>query len=209
MYIMATDKWANPQKVWDERFSQADPVYGERPNTFLTTQASRFPPGAKLLVPGDGYGRNGIWLAQHGFDVHTVDLSAVGVERARQAAQAAGVQMLIEQADLSAWHWPLAHFDGVFAIFVHLPPQVRSQIHASMLRAVKPGGLVILEAFSAAQLQHTSGGPKQVDLLYTPEMLREDFVGAEIVELEAKETEIQEGHLHSGLAAVVQAIFRR
>lgn len=206
---MHTDKWANPQKMWDERFSQTEPVYGARPNAFLAAQSSRFHADAKLLVPGDGYGRNGIWLAQQGFAVHTVDLSPVGVARARITAQAAGVKMLIEQGDLSTWHWPLAQFDGVFAIFLHLPPEVRAPIHASMLRAVKPGGLVVLEAFSPAQLKHTSGGPKQVELLYTPEMLREDFAGAEVVQLEAKETEIQEGHMHSGSAAVVQGLFRR
>jgi SAM-dependent methyltransferase len=206
---MPTDKWANPQKMWDERFSQAEPVYGEHPNDFLAAQSSRFHPGAKLLVPGDGYGRNGIWLAQQRFDVHTVDLSPVGVERARQTAQAAGVKMLIEQGDLANWHWPLGQFDGVFAIFVHLLPDVRAQIHASMLRAVKPGGLVVLEAFSPTQLKYRSGGPKQVELLYTREMLREDFAGAEVMQLEEKETEIQEGPLHSGLAGVVQGIFRR
>jgi SAM-dependent methyltransferase len=206
---MHTDKWANPQKMWDERFSQEKPVYGERPNAFLAAQSSRFQPDAKLLVPGDGYGRNGIWLARQGLDVHTVDWSAVGIERARQTAQAAGVRMLIEQGDLSTWRWPLAQFDGVFAIFLHLAPEVRAPIHAAMLRAVKPGGLVVLEAFSPAQLKHTSGGPKQVELLYTVEMLREDFAGAEVVLLEEKETEIQEGHMHNGPAAVVQGIFRR
>jgi SAM-dependent methyltransferase len=204
-----TDKWANPQKMWDERFSQEKLVYGERPNAFLAEQSSRFQPDAKLLVPGDGYGRNGIWLAQQGFDVHTVDWSQVGVERARQTAQAAGVKMLIEQGDLATWRWPLAQFDAVFTIFLHLPPEVRAPIHASMLRAVKPGGLVVLQAFSPGQLKHTSGGPKQVELLYTPEMLREDFAGAEVLQLEAKETEIQEGHMHSGMASVVQGVFQR
>jgi SAM-dependent methyltransferase len=163
----------------------------------------------KLLVPGDGYGRNGIWLAKQGFQVHTVDLSQVGVERALQGAHAAGVDMTIEQADLTAWNWPIDHFDGAFSIFLHLPPDVRPKIHASMLRTVKPGGLIILEAFSPAQLQHASGGPKQVDLLYTAEALRHDFSSAEALLLEEKETQISEGPMHNGSASVVQAIFRK
>ena len=206
---MPADKWVNPQKMWDERFSQPEPVYGEAPNAFLAAQSSRFRPGMKVLVPGDGYGRNGIWLAKQGFRVHTVDLSSVGVERARRLAEATGVVMTIEQADLSIWNWPVEQFDGVFSIFLHLPPEVRTKVHASMLRALKPGGLIILENFSPAQLQHSSGGPKQVELLYTAEMLRQDFAPAIALELEEKETQVNEGHMHSGLAGVVQAVFRK
>jgi cyclopropane fatty-acyl-phospholipid synthase-like methyltransferase len=206
---MSPDKWANPQKMWDERFSQHEPVYGEAPNSFLAAQAARFQPGMELLAPADGYGRNGIWLAKQGFKVHTVDLSLVGVERARKSAQAAGVAMIIEQADLATWNWPVNHFDGVFAIFLHLPPPDRAKVHAFMLRAAKPGGLIILEAFSPAQLRHTSGGPKQVELLYTAEILRQDFFPAEPLLLEEIETHIAEGHMHSGHAAVVQALFRK
>lgn len=206
---MAEDKWANPQKMWDERFSQHQPVYGETPNAFLAEQSSRFQRGMKLLVPGDGYGRNGIWLAQQGFQVHTVDLSPVGVDRARKSAQAAGVSLAMEQADLSTWNWPVEEYDGVFSIFLHLPPEVRAKVHASMLRALKPGGLLILQNFSPAQLKYSSGGPKQVELLYSAAMLRQDFAPTVPLELEEKEIHINEGHMHSGLAAVVQAVLRK
>jgi len=207
--MMAHDKWANPQKMWDERFSQPEPVYGEEPNEFLASQSVRFDPGMKLLVPADGYGRNGIWLAKRGFQVHTVDLSPVGVARALRAAQDAGVMMTIECADLSTWNWPESQFDGALAIYLHLPGEVRKKAHAAMLRCVRQGGLVILEAFSTAQLRHSSGGPKQAELLYAAELLREDFSEAEVVELEEKEIHASEGPMHSGKAAVVRALFRR
>ena len=206
---MPNDKWANPQKMWDERFSQHELIYGEKPNAFLAEQSSRFSRGMKLLVPADGYGRNGIWLAKQGFNVHTVDLSPIGVERARKAALAAGANLPIEQADLTTWNWPAKQFDGVLAIFLHLAPSDRTKVHASMLRTAKPGGLIILEAFSPAQLQHNSGGPKQVELLYTAEMLRQDFASADPLLLEEKETHISEGYMHSGSAAVVRAVFRK
>ena len=206
---MAEDKWANPEKMWDERFSQSQPVYGDQPNAFLAAQTSRFQRGMKLLVPADGYGRNGIWLARQGFSVHTVDLSPVGVARARKTAEAVGLAMTIEQADLALWKWPEAEFDGVFAIFLHLPPDVRAKVHGAMLRSVKPGGLVIVEAFSTSQLKYSSGGPKRVELLYTAEMLRRDFAGTEAILLEEKEAQISEGTMHSGAAAVVDGVFRR
>jgi len=179
-----------------------------KPNAYLEAQTKRLQPGARVLVPGDGYGRNGIWLAKQGFRVHTVDLSPVGVERARKAAQAAGVQMTIEQADLAAWQWPVREFDAAAAIFVHLPPAVRHLVYTSMLRALKSGGLAIVQAFTPAQLQFSSGGPKQVEMLCTTELLREDFAGAEIFELEEKTVYLDEGHKHSGMGAVVQGVFR-
>jgi cyclopropane fatty-acyl-phospholipid synthase-like methyltransferase len=206
---MVSDKWADPQKMWDERFSQAEPVYGQAPNSYLQAQAFRLKPAMKVLVPADGYGRNGIWLAKQGLQVHTVDLSPVGVERAQNAARAAGVAMTIELADLLTWHWPVAEYDAVISIFLHLPPEQRAKIHAAMLNALKPGGLLILEAFSPAQLQHSSGGPKQVELLYSAGMLRRDFAPAEVVELDEKEVQMEEGHMHSGPAAVVHGVFRK
>jgi SAM-dependent methyltransferase len=206
---MANDKWANPQKMWDERFAEAEPVYGELPNAYLRAQSLRLPPACKILVPGDGYGRNGIWLANQGFQVSTVDLSPVGVARARQSAQAAGLKMSIEQADLSSWTWPVAEFDAVASIFLHLPPEVRPRIHAKLLGALKPGGLLIIEAFTPAQLRHSSGGPKQVELLCSAEILRKDFAAAEVLELQEVQVELDEGHMHRGPAAVVRGLFRK
>jgi len=206
---MADDKWANPQKMWDERFAQAEPVYGEQPNAYLRAQAHRFSPGCKILVPGDGYGRNGLWLARQGFQVSTVDLSPVGVERARKSAQAAGLAMTIEEADLAAWTWPVGKFDAVVSIFLHLPSDIRAQIHGKMLAALKPGGLLIIEAFTPAQLQHSSGGPKQLELLYTAELLRKDFTETEVLELQEVEVDLDEGRMHRGCAAVVHGVFRK
>jgi SAM-dependent methyltransferase len=206
---MSDDTWANPQKMWDERFAQAEPVYGEQPNSYLRAQAHRLTPGCEVLVPGDGYGRNGLWLARQGFRVTTVDLSHVGVERARKTAQAAGLVMSIQEADLATWTWPVSGFDAVASVFLHLPPELRPQIHAQMLGALKPGGLLIIEAFTPAQLQHSSGGPKQVELLYTAEILRKDFAEAEALELQEVELDLDEGRMHSGSAAVVHGVFRK
>jgi SAM-dependent methyltransferase len=206
---MAVDKWANPQKMWDERFAQADPIYGEQPNAYLRAQAPRFTPGCKILVPGDGYGRNGLWLAKQGFQVTTVDLSPVGVARARKSAQLASLTMTIEETDLATWSWPVSEFDAVASIFLHLPPDIRLQIHARMLGALKRDALLIIEAFTPAQLQHSSGGPKQLELLYTREILHKDFTGAEELELQEVEVDLDEGRMHRGRAAVVHGVFRK
>jgi SAM-dependent methyltransferase len=199
----------NPAAMWDQRYSQSEPVYGHQPNAYLRAQLPRLAPGCSVLVPGDGYGRNGLWLAEQGFRVHTVDLSPVGVERARNSARAAGLRLTVEQADLSTWGWPEKRFAAVASIFLHLFPNVRPTIHARMLHALLPGGLLILEAFTPAQLQFSSGGPRQIALLYSAEILRQDFRAAEILALEEATVSLDEGRMHRGLAAVVHGVFRR
>lgn len=205
---VTTDKWANPQAMWDERYSDPEPVYGVRPNVYLEKQSSRLKAGSKILVPADGYGRNGHWLARQGFDVHTVDLSPVGVERSSRTAREAGLTLKIEQADLSTWNWPVGQFDAVAPIFLHLPPELRTQIHPAMLRALKPDGILILEAFTPENLEFHAGGPKDVNLLYTAELLRKDFASAEVIELEEIKVHMDEGIKHSGMSAVVHGVFR-
>ena len=199
----------NPAAMWDERYRQSEPVYGIQPNAYLRAQRHRLAPGCSVLVPGDGYGRNGLWLAEQGFRVHTVDLSPIGVERARNSARAAGLRLTIEQADLATWGWPAMQFDAVVSVFLHLFPDVRSAIHARMLDALLPGGLCILEAFTPAQLQFSSGGPRQLALLYSAEILHQDFRAAEILALEEATVSLDEGRMHHGPAAVVHGVFRR
>ena len=205
---MTTDKWANPQAMWDERYSETEPVYGTRPNAYLEKQAARLKPGGKVLVPADGYGRNGLWLAKQGFSVHTVDLSPVGVERSQKAAATAGVRMAIEQGDLATWNWPVAEYVGVAAIFLHLPPPLRAKVHASMMKALRPEGILILEAFTPEQLHCCSGGPKDAQLLYTADLLRKDFAAMQILDLEEIKVHMEEGSKHSGRSAVVHGVFQ-
>ena len=207
---MSEEEKPNPAAMWDERFALPEPFYGEEPNSYLRAQANlRLAPPMKVLVPADGYGRNGLWLAKQGFNVTTVDVSHVGVERARKTAGATGIPATILLADLNSWNWPRAEFDAVVAIYLHLPPDQRPKIHAHMMGALKPGGLLILEAFTPGQLSFTSGGPKQVELLYTAEILRGDFAGAEVLELAESVVDLEEGLRHSGKGAVVRAVFRR
>lgn len=200
----------HPAAMWDERFAQPEPVYGREPNVFLHEQAMRrLTKGMKVLVPADGYGRNGLWLAKQGFDVTTVDVSAVGVDRARKAAEAAGLSAEILHSDLTQWNWPKSEYDAVASIYLHLPVEQRVVVHGHMLGALKVGGLLILEAFTPRQLKFTSGGPKDVALLYSGEILRKDFATAEVLELTELEAELNEGRMHSGKAGVVRAVFRR
>jgi len=194
---------------WDAKYADEAPFYGVRPNAFLVDQAWRFDPGSAVLLPGDGEGRNGTWLAAQGHRVTSVDASPRGLQKAARLALERGVALRTLCADLGDWTWPEAAYDAVAAIYLHLRPDLRRRCHRAMLGALRPGGTVVLEAFTPAQIPLTSGGPKDPDLLYTAAMLGADFDGAEIVELNETMTELDEGAGHSGRAAVVRLVARR
>jgi len=196
-------------EFWDRRYAEPGFAYGTEPNAFLVSQRNRLVKGALALAVGDGEGRNGVWLAMQGLKVLSVDASHVGLEKAKRLAADRGVTLRTEQIDLTRWKWPTAEFDVVVSVFVHFPPDVRARMHHAMLMALKPGGVLILEAFTPQQLGFRSGGPPVAEMLYTAEMLRLDFSGAAIESLDECETDLQEGPYHRGRAAAVRLVARR
>ena len=208
-----SDSAGHAASFWNARYADAAYGYGTAPNAYLASHAHRLAPGMTALVPADGEGRNGVWLAEQGLDVTTVDLSAHGVRKARALAAERGVALIAEQADLLAWNWPEQAFDVVASIYLHLPPAVREDLHGRMTRALRPGGLLVIEAFTPDQLafqqSHQSGGPPQPEMLYTAEMLGSDFGAMDVVELEEIHADLDEGAYHSGRAAVVRGAFRK
>jgi 2-polyprenyl-3-methyl-5-hydroxy-6-metoxy-1,4-benzoquinol methylase len=199
--------------MWDARYALAPYAYGEAANAFLVAQAPRLEPGMRALVPGDGEGRNGVWLAEQGLVVDTLDLSAQGVAKALRLAATRGVKLNATQADALAWDWPREVYDVVALIYLHLAADERRFVHARALAALKPGGLLILEAFRpeqlAAQAAGARGGPRDARLLYSAVDLSADFAGQEIVELAETSATLVEGALHVGSSEVVRAVVRK
>ena len=196
---------------WDSRYAGGDYAYGEAPNAFLASLD--YAPGGRALVPGDGEGRNGVYLAERGLKVETLDLSAEGVAKARRLASARGVAVEARQADVLTWDWPIAAYDVIALIYLHLPAPQRRLLHTRALAALKPGGRIVLEAFTPAQLEKQAegakGGPREAALLYSAQDLRADFAGAEIDLLQEIEAEMREGALHVGASAVVRLVARK
>ncbi len=203
----------SPAAMWDERYRPASYAYGLEPNAFLVGQCNEMMSGMRALVPGDGEGRNGAWLAKQGFEVDTFDLSIFGVAKAKALASDRGVSVNAVQADALAWNWPVARYDLIALIYLHLVEPERRIVHAKALKALKSGGLIVLEAFRPEQVaRHAAGargGPRDPALLYSVEALREDFASEEIVLLEAAEARVDEGRLHAGESAVVRAVVRK
>lgn len=197
------------KEFWQARYSEPDLAYGDQVNRFLEAQAGRLRPGMRVLVVGDGEGRNGVWLAQQGMLVTTVDYAPAGIARAEALAAERLVSLETLCADLSEWDWPEAHFDAVISIYLHFPSEIRAQMHRRMLAALKPGGVLIMEAFNKAQLNYDSGGPPVEDMLFSAKLLATDFSAALVETLEEQLVELDEGKYHCGPAAVVRLIAHR
>ncbi len=198
---------------WNERYSGEAFSFGTEPNAFLASQAHRLQAGMRALVPGDGEGRNGVWLAQQGLAVDAVDASAVGVAKAQGLAKARGVAIGTQIADLLDWTWPREQYDIVAAVYIHFFDADRLRMHRAMLDALKPGGLILLESFRIEQLEfqklYNSGGPRSADMLCSRAKLEGDFAGANFLLLEETEVELDEGPRHKGRAAVIRAAIQK
>ena len=199
-----------PIDHWNERYVGDDYLFGKEPNAFLASQRERFKPGMQVLSVADGEGRNGVWLAQQGTEVLAVEASPRALEKARQLAAERGVTLTHECADLLQWDWGTARFDAIVAIFIQFAaPEQRARLFAGMQPALKPGGLLLLEGYRVEQLAYGTGGPKDIENLYTAELLRNAFADLEILHLAAYDAPIEEGSGHRGMSALVDLVARK
>ena len=117
----------------------------------------------RALAVADGEGRNGVWLAEQGLDVVSLDFSPSAQVKAATLARERGVNIAIERADVHSWAYPEAAFDVICEIFTQFSsPAERAVKWAGMRRALKPGGLLILQGYTPKQLDYGTGGPKQI-----------------------------------------------
>lgn len=191
---------------WDRVYQGETYRFGSEPNAFLASRAGEIAPGGAVLCLGDGEGRNGVWLARQRFRVTSLDQSPVAAHKCVALAKRFGVELEVVIGRVPEYPLPESSFDAVVLIFLHLPPEVRREVHAAAVRALRPGGVVILEAFTPAQLGRPSGGPPTPERLQTAADLARDFAGLGTVVLEETETELAEGEGHRGPAAVVRLV---
>lgn len=196
---------------WEARFSAPGYLFGDRPNAFLARQADRLRPGMKALSVADGDGRNGVWLAEQGLEVHSVDFSPTALAKAEALARERGVSIRTERADLlGGWDWPVEAYDLVVGIFFQFaPPAERAAIFNGMKQALKQGGLLLIEGYGPKQLEYGTGGPKKLDQLYTRELLMESFGEFTELSIEEYDQEVDEGEGHVGMSALVDLVGRK
>ena len=206
----------NHEARWNARYRDAgdDYLFGIEPNRFLARRAHLFRDGHTALSVADGEGRNSVWLAEQGLNVTAVEISPVAVGKARKLAAGRGVQVNFIVADLLAPDWPPAalenEFDWVVGIFIQFAiPEERLRQFASMQRATRAGGHILLQGYTPRQLEYKTGGPPMVENMYTPEILRAGFPGWSIEELVQYEDDIAEGSGHRGRSALIGMVARK
>lgn len=195
--------------MWDRRYGEPGFAYGTEPNDFLAAAAHHLPTGGDVLCLAEGEGRNAVFLAQRGHRVTGVDMSAVGLDKARQFAAERGVTIDTVVANLADYDLGTARWDGIVSIWCHTPSAVRARLHRAVVAALRPGGVFILEAYTPAQLQYRTGGPGDVDMLMPLAAVRDELAGLDLVVAEEKLREIHEGAYHRGTSAVVQVVARK
>ena len=189
---------------WESRYAGADYAFGKEPNYFLASCKGLLPKSGRVLVVADGEGRNGVWLAEQGLDVLSIDFSPTALRKARALAAEHHVTVTFQQADVHTWDYPEASFDVVVEIFTQFssPPE-RAMKWAGMRRTLKPGGLLIIQGYTPKQLTFGTGGPKQVENLYTRAMLERAFCDFRNMKIIEEEREMYEGTSHAGMSAVI------
>jgi SAM-dependent methyltransferase len=196
---------------WQARFGAPEYAFGKTPNYFLASCKPMLPRAGRVLAVADGEGRNGVWLAEQGLDVLSLDFSPNAQRKAKALARERGVtNITFELGDVHAWTYPEAAFDVVAEIFTQFStPAERSLKWAGMRKALKPGGLLIVEGYTPKQLEYGTGGPKERENLYTQAMLEEAFIGFHDIKIAEEELEMQEGAHHSGMSAVIGLTARK
>ena len=208
------------QAFWDERYAGSEFAFGETPNDFLVEQLAAHPPLAQAggtalpmtaLALADGEGRNGVWLAQQGYAVTSIDVSPKGLDKATRLAQDRNVSIQTVLADLTTVDFGQQRWSVVASIFLHLPEAKRRELHRRVIDALQPGGVFFFEGYGKDQLRYGTGGPKEPALLFDLAELVADFEGlpVQVVHRFGGERTVQEGVRHTGLASVVQVTVRR
>lgn len=188
---------------WNNRYAASEYVYGKEPNSFFKQQLSGLPAG-KILLPGEGEGRNAVFAAKAGWNVDAIDQSETAKAKALLLAKENGVSINYLVSTLNDVQLKEQEYDAIGLLYLHFNYEEREQIHKKFLQALKPGGTLILEAFAKEQIKNSSGGPKDVNLLYSLEDIIEDFIDFDI-NVFAKETiTLDEGNGHQGKAVVIR-----
>ncbi len=196
-------------EYWNNLYSAfPGPIYGYRPNDFVKTTEVMLRRNSTILVLCDGEGRNGVWLAEKGHDVTTVDWSSAAVTKAKALAEEKGVQVnqfTCAVEDFVESQEFFRPWDAIVAIFCQLSFPVWQEITPKLVSQFSPRGMLILEEFTPAQLMMGSGGPEQAEQTLTAMQAAELWPGLQ-TEIQILERRIFEGRQHRGLASVIQML---
>ncbi len=193
----------NPQATWNQRFASDGFLFGEAPNRYLASQLHHLLPGNALAI-ADGEGRNSVWLAKQGMQVDAFDFAPNAIAKAEQLAQKHAVTVNFSCTDWQSFDWKMAHYDNIVGVFFQFAgPQDRAEIFARIHASLKPGGVLLIQGYTPAQLTFNTGGPGQLDHLYDERLLTSAFATYQVLDMQTYEAEIHEGTAHRGMSGLI------
>lgn len=157
------------QERWDKRYQSEGFAEGKKPNAFLKRHLGSLGKGVALDL-ASGEGENAVFLARAGWKVDAVDISPVGVRKARRRAKEAGVNVNFRQADLDFYPIAKEEYDLISAFYFwdrRFVPRIKG--------GLKKGGRVLLETFTFETLLLGLEGPRKAKYLLKSNELLELF----------------------------------
>jgi SAM-dependent methyltransferase len=198
------------QELWNGKFSRVGFLYGKEINSFIKENSHLIKTKSRVLCLGEGEGRNAIFLAKQGLHVEALDASDVGLQKLQKRALREGVAITIRHTLIENWQ-ALNKYDAIISTFMHLKRDEQKDMFLKALGALSQDGYFIAEFFSVAQLNFSSGGPKDANLLYQLDELYQIFsnLPCTILKLSQEIVMLDEGQGHKGEASVIRVILRR
>lgn len=196
------------QEFWNTKFSREGYLYGKKPNAFLVSCGSNFKKSHRFLCLGEGEGRNAIYFAKKGYSIEAIDASDIGLKKLAEFAKEENVEVETNCSDLTQWI-PKKKYGSIVASYLHLYKKDREELFEKIDSCLKEKGFFVGEFFSTNQLNYSSGGPKDIDLLYTVDDFLNSFPNCTKHRVEEVEVELEEGKGHQGLASVIRVIIQK
>jgi cyclopropane fatty-acyl-phospholipid synthase-like methyltransferase len=201
------------KEFWNERYSSEEYIYGKEPNNFLKQELVKLEKG-KILFPCEGEGRNSVFAAKLGWEAYGFDQSIKGKEKAENLAKENCVKIDYKVKHLEEIEYNTNYFDVIAYIYSHFPSKNKKQYFSKLDKYLKVGGYVIFEGFSKKHLEYNSknpfvGGPRELDLLFSIEEIKEFFNNYDFLYLEELEIELKEGNFHNGLGSVIRFLGKK
>ena len=204
------DSWIDR---WDDRYSKDGFAYGEQPNNYLKEQLGKLNVGT-ILFPAEGEGRNAVYAARLGWTVSAFDISVEGKNKALRLAETYKVNIDYRVGELQTLNYNTEQFDAIALIYAHFPAGIKSLYHKTLDKYLCKGGVIIFEAFSKKHIDYLSknekvGGPKEIEMLFSIDEIKSDFINYDFEELVETEIELKEGLFHNGQGSVIRFVGRK
>jgi SAM-dependent methyltransferase len=193
-----------PADYWNEFYSAEEFMYGTTPNEFFRQQLDLLEPG-NILLPADGEGRNAVYAASQGWKVTAFDMSVNGQKKALQLAQLNRVSIDYQVCSVLEFESEI-QFDVIGFSYAHFPIDIRRAANQHLLKFLKKDGTVIFEAFAKAQLGKSSGGPQNIEMLFSIVEIQSEFSALDFKSLKEETIELAEGKKHVGEARVIRFV---